>query len=125
MMRHVSYIFLLEWSTTSQRLWVCSTSVPYAQTDPRVLIEKRRGQPGNSGLSSQQQIVVHYPRTVLKISYAEHKVTSKKYNKIFDSDIRGNKRDLPDLMTVLISITTNRIRSSPPSSILKPRSLIP
>ena len=30
MMRHVSCILLLEWSTTSQRLWVYRTSVPYA-----------------------------------------------------------------------------------------------
>ena len=28
--------------------------VPYAQTDPRFLLKKRRGNPGNSGLSSQQ-----------------------------------------------------------------------
>ena len=45
MMRHVSCILLLEWSTTSQRLWVCRISVPYAQIDPRFLFEKRRGQP--------------------------------------------------------------------------------
>ena len=45
MMRHVSCILLLEWSTTSQRLWVYRISVPYAQTDPRFLFEKRRGQP--------------------------------------------------------------------------------
>ena len=36
MMRHVSCILLLEWSTTS---------VPYAQKDPRIPCEKRRGQP--------------------------------------------------------------------------------
>ena len=35
----------LEWSTTSQRLWVYRISVPYAQKDPRFLFEKRRGQP--------------------------------------------------------------------------------
>ena len=45
MMRHVSCILLLEWSTTSQRLWVYRISVPYAQKDPRFLFEKRRGQP--------------------------------------------------------------------------------
>ena len=45
MMRHVSCIFLLEWSTTSKRLWVYRISVPYAQKDPRFLFEKRRGQP--------------------------------------------------------------------------------
>ena len=44
-MRHVSCILLLEWSTTSQRLWVYRFSVPYAQTYPRFLFEKRRGQP--------------------------------------------------------------------------------
>ena len=45
MMRHVSCILLLEWSTTSQRLWVYRISVPYAQKDPRFLLEKRRGKP--------------------------------------------------------------------------------
>ena len=45
MMRHVSRILLLEWSTTSQRLWVYRMSVRYAQKDQRVLFEKRRGQP--------------------------------------------------------------------------------
>ena len=44
MMRHVSCILLLEWSTTSQRLWLYRISVPYAQKDPRFLFEKRRGQ---------------------------------------------------------------------------------
>ena len=44
-MRHVSCILLLEWSTTSQRLWVYMISVPYAQKDPRFLFKKRRGQP--------------------------------------------------------------------------------
>ena len=38
-------ILLLEWSTTSQRLWVYRISVPYAQKHPRFLFEKRRGQP--------------------------------------------------------------------------------
>ena len=42
---HVSCILLLEWSTTSQRLWVYRISVPYAQKDPRFLFEKRGGQP--------------------------------------------------------------------------------
>ena len=41
----VSCIVLLEWFTTSQRLWVYTISVPYAQKDPRFLFEKRRGQP--------------------------------------------------------------------------------
>ena len=45
MIRHVSCILLLEWSTTSQRLWVYRLSVPYTQKDPRFLFEKRRGQP--------------------------------------------------------------------------------
>ena len=54
MMRHVSCILLLEWSTTSQRLWVYRIPVPYAQKDPRFLFEKRRGQPREFRLSSQQ-----------------------------------------------------------------------
>ena len=45
MMRHVSCILLLEWSTTFQRLWVYRISVPYALKDPRFLFEKIRGQP--------------------------------------------------------------------------------
>ena len=53
-MRHVSCILLLEWSTTSQRLWVYRISVLYAQKDPRFLFEKRVVNPGNSDLSSQQ-----------------------------------------------------------------------
>ena len=44
-MRHVACILFLEWSTTSQGLWVYRISVPYAQKDPRFLFEKRRGQP--------------------------------------------------------------------------------
>ena len=43
--RHVSCILLLEWSTTSQRLWMYRIYVPYAQTDPRFLFKQRRGQP--------------------------------------------------------------------------------
>ena len=45
MMRHVSCILLLEWSTTSQRLCVYRIYVPYAQKGPRFLFKKRRGQP--------------------------------------------------------------------------------
>ena len=45
MMRHVSCILFLEWSTTAQRLWVYRISVPYAQKDPRFLFEKEKGQP--------------------------------------------------------------------------------
>ena len=45
MMRHVSCILPLEWSTTSQRLWVYIISVPCAQKDPRFLFKKRRRQP--------------------------------------------------------------------------------
>ena len=41
---------------------------------------KAVGNPKNSGLSSQQKMVVNYPRTVWKNSYAEHEVTDKTYN---------------------------------------------
>ena len=42
---------------------------------------KREGsKSGNSGLASQQWMVVHYPRTVWKNSFAEHEVTGKTYN---------------------------------------------
>ena len=77
-MRHVSCILLLEWSTTSQRLWVYRISVPYAQKDPRFLFEKRRGQPLDfwSLVSTIDGMVVHYPRSVWKNCYAEHQVKS-------------------------------------------------
>ena len=39
--------------------------------------KREGGNPGNSGLSSQQKMVVHYPRAVWKNSYAEHEVTGK------------------------------------------------
>ena len=42
--------------------------------------KREGGNPGNSGLSSQQKMVVHYPRTLWKNSYAEHEVTGKTYN---------------------------------------------
>ena len=42
--------------------------------------KREGGNPGNSGLSSQQQLEVHYPRTVWKNSYAKHEVTGKTYN---------------------------------------------
>ena len=45
MMGHVPCILLLEWSTTSQRLWLYRIYVPYGQKDPRFLFKKRRGQP--------------------------------------------------------------------------------
>ena len=78
MIRHVSCILLLEWSTTSQMLWVYRISAPYAQKDPRFLFAKKKGgNPGNSGLSSQQYMVLHYPRTVKKNSHAEHEVAGK------------------------------------------------
>ena len=47
---------------------------------PDSYLEREGGNPGNSGLSSQQKMVVHYPRTVWKNSYAEHEVTGKTYN---------------------------------------------
>ena len=52
MMRQFSFILLLEWSTTSQRLWVYRISIPYAQKSP--LRKRAGGNPGNSDLSSQQ-----------------------------------------------------------------------
>ena len=42
--------------------------------------KREGGNPGNSYLSSQQLMVVHYPRTVCKNSYAEHEVTGRTYN---------------------------------------------
>ena len=53
--------------------------------------KKEGGKPGNSGLSSQQKMVVHYPRTVWKNSYAEHEVTGKTYNLKKKKSSRGNR----------------------------------
>ena len=76
MMRHVSCILLLEWSTTSQRLWVYTRiTVPYAQKDPRFLFEKRRGQPQEFW----SLVSTIDGRTVWKICYAEQ--TGKTYPK--------------------------------------------
>ena len=59
-----------------QRRWLYRISVPYAQKKVTESSSKREGgNPGNSGLSYQQWMVVHYPRTVWKNSYAEHEVT--------------------------------------------------
>ena len=81
MMRHVSCILLLEWSTTSQRLWVYRICPLCTKKIPDSYSKREGGIPGNSGLSSQQYLVVHYPRTVWKNSYAEHEVTGKTYPK--------------------------------------------
>ena len=78
-MRHVSCILLLEWSTTSQGLWVYMISVHYAQKDPRFLFEKRRGQPWEFWSLVSTIDGSNYPRTVWKNSYAEHDVTGKTY----------------------------------------------
>ena len=48
---------------------------------PESYLKREGGNPGNSGLLSQQEMVVHYPRTVWKNSYAEHEVIGKAYNK--------------------------------------------
>ena len=42
--------------------------------------KREGGNPGNSGLLSQQKMVVHYPSTVLKNNYDEHEVTGKTNN---------------------------------------------
>ena len=54
---------------------------PIHQKNPDSYLKREGGNPGNSGLSSQEYMVVHYPRTVWKNSYAEHKVTGKTYNR--------------------------------------------
>ena len=47
---------------------------------PDSYLKREGGNPGNSGLSSQQQIVVHYPRTAWKNCHVEHHVSGKIYN---------------------------------------------
>ena len=54
--------------------------VPYAQKIPDSYLKREGGNPRNFGLSSQQKMVVHYPRTVWKNSFAEHEVAGKTYN---------------------------------------------
>ena len=79
-MRHVSCILHLEWSTTSQGCGCIRFLSPMHNIIPDSYSKREGGNPGNSGLSSQQKMVVYYPRTVWKNSYAEHKVTGKRYN---------------------------------------------
>ena len=55
-------------------------SIPYAQKDPRFLFEKRRGQPREFWSHVSTIDGSHYPRTVRKNCYAEHKETGKTYN---------------------------------------------
>ena len=56
MMRHVKYILLLEWSTTSQRLHGCIGFLsPMHKKIPDSYSKREGGNPGNSGLSSQQE----------------------------------------------------------------------
>ena len=81
MMRHVSCILLLKWSTTSQRLWVYRISVPYAQNDPRFLFEKRRefwSLVSTIDGSTLPQDCVEEHAAMLN---SEHEVTGKTYNK--------------------------------------------
>ena len=53
---------------------LCTKKIPESSS------KRAGGNPGNSGLSSQQYMVVHYPRTVWKSSYAEQEMTGKTYN---------------------------------------------
>ena len=75
---HVKCILLLQWSTSSQRLWVFRISVPNVQKDPRFLFKKRRGQPQEFWYLVSAIDSTLYPRTVWKNSYAEHERTIKK-----------------------------------------------
>ena len=54
---------------------------PVHKKIPDSYLKREGGNPKNSGLLSQQKMVVHYPSTVRKNSYAEHEVTGKIYNK--------------------------------------------
>ena len=40
---------------------------------PDSYLKREGGNPGNSGLSSQQEMVLHYPRTVWKYYYVKTK----------------------------------------------------
>ena len=92
-MRHVSCILLLEWSTTSQRLWVYRISVIHAQKYPRVLFEQRREQPREFwSLVSTIDGSTLPQDCVEEQLYTEHEVTGKTYNYIFflDAEASGN-----------------------------------
>ena len=80
MMRHVYFILLLEWSTTSKSCGCIGFLSPMHKKVPDSYSNRERGNPGNYGLSSQPSMAVHYPRTVSKNSYVEHEVTGKTYN---------------------------------------------
>ena len=54
---------------------------PMHKKIPDSYLKREGGNPRNSGLLSQQKMVVHYPRTMWKNSYTEHEVTGKIYNK--------------------------------------------
>ena len=47
---------------------------------PDSCLKRAGGNPWNSGVSSHQKRVVHYPRTVWKNSYAEHEIPGKTCN---------------------------------------------
>ena len=48
---------------------------------PDSYLKREGGNPGNSGVSAQPSMLVHYTRTVWKNSYAEHNKKEKKcYN---------------------------------------------
>ena len=53
---------------------------PMQKNIPDSYSKREGGNPGNSGPSSQQKMVVHYPRTVWNNCYVEHNVTGKTYN---------------------------------------------
>ena len=53
---------------------------PMHKKIPDSYSKREGGNPGNSDLLSQLKMVVHYPKTVWKNSYDEHKVTGKTYN---------------------------------------------
>ena len=62
MIRHVSRILLLEWSTTSQRLLMycigfLSPIMPMHKKIPDSYSVREGGNPGNSGLTSQQKLI--------------------------------------------------------------------
>ena len=81
MLRHVSCILLLEWSTTSQRLWEYRISVPYVQKDSKFLFEKRRGQPREFWPLVSTKDGSTLPQDCVEEQlYAEHEVTGKTYN---------------------------------------------
>ena len=74
-------LIVLKWPSAPKRPWVYRISDPYTHLFPDSYSKGAGGNPRDFGHLYQQYIVVHYPMTVWKNSYTEHKVPGKTYIK--------------------------------------------